>query len=202
MSQLLETIRIFDGKAENLAYHEARISSSQESLFGVRSLPDIESILEKKPPPKHGLFKARLIYEYDVYSLDYEVYKRREISKLAIRRMHTLSYSHKYADRAELNAISNNLGSRTEALIVIGDLITDTTFTNVAFKRGKLWITPEQPVLKGTMRAKLLDENKIIPKNIRAEDLKSFELVRLFNAMMPWIEAIEISIEKIIDEKN
>jgi len=202
MSQLLETIRILKGQAQNLSEHEIRVSRSQQVLDGERSLPAIIDIIKGKKAPETGLYKARLVYDKDTYTLEYHKYKKQEIYELAIVRNDSLLYDHKYADRTKLNELRRALPEFTEALIVIRDQIKETTYTNIALQKNQQWFTPETPVLRGTMRAKLINEKIITPLDIRIEDLKDYSFIRLFNSMMPWDEAIEFPVEKIRNEKN
>ena len=54
----------------------------------------------------------------------------------------------------------------------------------MAFYSSGLWYTPLKPLLRGTTRQKLVDEGKIIEKEIRVEDLKNYSKVALMNAMI------------------
>jgi len=42
----------------------------------------------------------------------------------------------------------------------------------------------KQPLLKGTTRARLIDEGKIIEADIKVQDLRTFSKVALLNAMI------------------
>jgi len=48
----------------------------------------------------------------------------------------------------------------------------------------KQWFTPEEPLLQGTMRAKLLDEDFLQTRQIKKSDLKNYTHVALMNAMI------------------
>jgi len=71
-----------------------------------------------------------------------------------------------------------------EIIIEQNGYLTDTTIANIAFYDGERWITPAKPLLKGTMRAKLLDEGLLHEKEIKKEDLKNYSQVALINAMI------------------
>ena len=58
-----------------------------------------------------------------------------------------------------------------EVIIEKNGYLTDTTIANIAFFDGKQWFTPEKPLLKGTMRAKLIEEGFLQTKNIKSEEL-------------------------------
>lgn len=70
------------------------------------------------------------------------------------------------------------------ALLTVGDLITDTTFTNIVCEdsSGAL-LTPASPLLQGTMRQHLLDSGLLRKADIRPEDLPGFTRIHLINAM-------------------
>jgi 4-amino-4-deoxychorismate lyase len=72
-----------------------------------------------------------------------------------------------------------------DILIVKNGLITDTSYSNVAFFDGQLWFTPHQPLLPGTARARLLHEGCLQEAKITLTDLHRFEKCSLINAMLP-----------------
>ena len=71
-----------------------------------------------------------------------------------------------------------------EIIIEKGGYLTGTTISNIAFYDGERWLTPEHPLLPGTMRAKLLDEGFLHRKEIRKEDLKNYSQIALMNSMI------------------
>lgn len=197
MSLLLETIRIIEGKPQNLSAHEERITRSQLALDGERLLSPLEEIFDETPPPLFGILKARIIYNHDLFKIEYQSYQKAKINKLKIHRENSIYYPHKFADRSAFESIKKSLSEYTEALIVIGERVTDTTYTNLAFWNGNKWLTPEFPMLQGTMRSLLINQNTIELMDISVNDLDNFQKIRLFNSMMPWDEAIEIPISQV-----
>jgi len=128
-------------------------------------------------------------YDECIESVSYEFYSARNISSLLKLSSDDISYSHKYEDRSELQKLFEKRGDHSEILIIKKGLVTDCFYYNVAFY-SDTWYTPKEPLLKGTMRAYLLDQKKIIPKNISLEDIPSFSKVCLFNALNPFGEII------------
>ena len=198
MSLLLETIRINQGKPDNLDAHEERINHSQLALEGVRMLATLEEIFDETPPPATGLYKARIIYNKDLYKIGYQRYKKPLIKKLQVCQIESIYYPYKFANRCKLDCLKQKLPHQTEALIVVGERITDTTFTNLAFWTGKKWLSPKYPLLYGTRLASLIDQGLIELHDIILSQLKDFKKVRLFNSMMPWNEAIELPIDQVV----
>ena len=164
----------------------------------MRLLPPLHEILEDNPPPASGLFKCRLVYNRDLYKIEYVKYRQLTITKIKIHQTETLYYPYKFANRQRLEQIKASLSKETEALLIIGDRITDTTYTNVALLKDKIWHTPAHPLLKGTRRCSLLKAGTIQPSDIRMKDLDHFSKIRLFNAMIPWESAIELNVKDII----
>ena len=62
---------------------------------------------------------------------------------------------------------------------------------NLAFLKNNIWYTPKKPLLKGTKRSSLLDNDLIVEKQITKDEVQSYEAVRIFNAMIDFGE-IEI----------
>ena len=77
-----------------------------------------------------------------------------------------------------------------------------TSIANIAFFDGVDWISPKKPLLKGTTRARLLKERKLILKDIRKDDLKAFTKAALMNAMIDFDIIAEDKIEELICQKK
>lgn len=69
-------------------------------------------------------------------------------------------------------------------LIVRNGLLTDTSIANIALWNGLHWYTPAHPLLKGTHRARLLDEGILTERDIPVEEIKQYQKICLFNAML------------------
>lgn len=177
---LLETIRIEEGQIHNLSYHQARCDQSRQILFGSRDRLDLSSVIDA---PKSGLYRCRILYGISLHSIEYIPYTPREISSLRIVSS-DIDYSLKYADRSALDALLLANKDVDEVIIEKNGYLTDTTIANIAFYDGTEWFTPESPLLKGTMRAKLIDEGFLKTKDIKREDLGEYTKVALMNAMI------------------
>ena len=75
--------------------------------------------------------------------------------------------------------------------------LTDTSYANLALYDGYKWFTPSVPMLRGTRRAKLLEDGTLKKAVIREKDLPLFKKVRLINAMLPWGKGPELMIDQI-----
>jgi len=179
-NSFLETIKCVDGKIFHLEYHQKRYESVLKSL----GINDFKNLKEYLNPPTSGLYRCRLVYDEKNISVTYHKYKKREIKSLKLVYDDKINYSKKSTNRDELNNLFEKREECDEVLIVKNSLITDTTIANVAFYKDGLWYTPKEPLLEGTTRARLLDEGKIIEKDIRVNDLKNYSKLALMNAML------------------
>ena len=81
--QFVETIKISNGKAANLPYHQARME---------RTMPRLQDLIT--PKDSMSLFKARVVYgAHGVEFVEYAPYSMRQISTLKIVHDDTISYS-------------------------------------------------------------------------------------------------------------
>ncbi|GIT99042.1 aminotransferase class IV family protein [Sulfurovum sp. TSL1] len=177
---LLETIKIEDGVIHNLSYHQLRCNKSRQILFDSHDVLDLSSCIEA---PKTGLYRCRILYAEHLHTIEYIPYTPKEIQRLKIVSS-DIEYSLKYADRDALNALLESHKDVDEVIIEKKGYLTDTTISNIAFYDGKQWVTPAEPLLEGTMRAKLIDEGFLHPKEIKKERLQNYSHVALMNAMI------------------
>ncbi|MEG0948712.1 MAG: aminotransferase class IV [Bacteroidales bacterium] len=183
MFPFVETIKICDGKAENLSYHEARMNTTRRELFGIESPANLSSLLASATTGKSGIRKCRIEYGEQIGEIEILPYSTPVIRNLMLIHDDTIRYDYKSTDRDRLNQLHAEAVGCSDALIVRNGLITDTTFCNVAFFDGYHWFTPLTPLLKGTKRAQLLDLGMLIERDIPACMVHEFQLVMLFNSM-------------------
>jgi len=189
---LLETIKIEDGIVSNLIYHQKRCNYSRKKLYHTNDILDLQSIII---PPKKGLFRCRILYAKVLISIEYIPYIEKKIDSLRIVSS-TLSYDFKYANRDSLNHLLAMHNDTDEIIIEKDGYLTDTTISNIAFFDGNQWVTPTFPLLKGTMRQKLIDKGFLHTKNIKKTDLNNYTQVALINAMIGFKILNQINIIK------
>ena len=195
--ELLETIKIRDGKIYNIEYHNKRLNRSRLELFNIDKEIDLRDYIT--PPIEDGTFRCRVIYREDILSIDYIPYKRREFKSFRVVESE-IDYRYKYANRDKLNRLKDKYYRYSDIIIEKYGLLTDTSIANIAFFDGTKWITPKNPLLRGTIREKLIDNNKIIKKDIKSDNLKHFSHFALMNAMIGFRITKNITIH--IDKKE
>ena len=177
---LLETIKCQDGQAYHLQYHQARMDASLHTL-GFLNTHILEQLIT---PPDNHLYRCRVVYDAKTITVDYIPYTKRTQSTLQLVQAHSLDYALKYANRKELDALFTQKKDADDILIIKNGLVTDTSIANIAFFDGTQWLTPKEPLLHGTTRARLLDEKKIIEAAIEPSDLVNYTEFALMNAMI------------------
>ncbi|PHS42217.1 MAG: hypothetical protein COB07_00310 [Sulfurovum sp.] len=177
---LLETIKIAEGEIANLPYHQNRCDQSRQTLFQSTDILDLASVIQ---PPPTRLYRCRILYGEKLHSIEYIPYVKKEINSLKIVTSN-IDYPLKYANRDALNALLESNKEVDEVIIEKEGYLTDITIANIAFYDGEQWFTPETPLLKGTMRAKLINDGFLQKKEIRKEDLNNYTQVALINAML------------------
>lgn len=188
---LLETIKINHGIIENIQYHQKRFDDSRIKLFDSINTINLKDFIN---PPNDGLFRCRVLYAQNIISVEYLPYSLKKFQHFKIVPSN-IDYSFKYAYRKELEALKTNYPSFDEIIIEKNGLLTDTTISNIAFFDGKDWLTPAKPLLKGTMRAKLIEDNFLKTTDIKYNDIQKFTKFAIINAMMGFKEIENYTIE-------
>lgn len=195
---LLESIRIRNGKASLLPYHQQRVDRSRKALFGKGATLKLADVLAGVKLPESGLYKFRLEYGEGVIKHELIPYTPRVITSLRLVEADHVAYDKKYNDRSGIRSCLEKKGHCDDILMTQKGHLTDTSYANIALFDGRHWYTPAWPLLRGTRREELLDLGVIRPIVIRDRDLDNFQSLRLMNAMLPWEEAPTLSCEAIV----
>jgi len=183
MCQLFETIKIIGGEPQNLSMHEERMNRSRRELFGNNDLLKLSDYIAVPIADKDRIIKCRVIYTISVNSIEFSPYIPANIKTLKIVDAGTLVYDYKYLDRSRLTELIDK-GAADDILIMRNGCVTDVSFANIVFTDGEHWITPDTPLLQGTMRELLLLKGLIKMDRITINDLSLFTHFRLINAML------------------
>jgi 4-amino-4-deoxychorismate lyase len=183
MSLLFETIRISDGHPENLELHEERLNRSKKLLTGNEKHISLTGILKIPDFDSAGVFRCRVVYDTLIRSVEYSPYTPAVIRTLKLVWNDHLDYSLKYLDRTALQALIDKKIA-DDVLIVKNGTISDASYANIIFTDGQTWVTPDIPLLPGTMRQKLLKEGLVRSARITPADLDRFTHFKLINAML------------------
>jgi 4-amino-4-deoxychorismate lyase len=196
MCRLIETIRIQDRKLQNISFHNERVNRSRKELFGINQGLDLENIIGIPSSLSKCRYKCRILYSNEIISITFSEYSIKKLNTIQIVEDDTIEYAYKFDDRSRIDKLKSENKS-DDILIIKNRFATDTSYANIVFWDGGRWITPSSPLLKGTMRSKLLHENKIHEEEIRKSDIKLFKSARIINAMIGLEESHDIKIGNI-----
>ena len=198
MCLLFETIKCSDGKLFNMEFHQARFEKSGVEYYGIQSHINLKEHIEIPEFAKTGLFRCRVTYSTQIEKIEFIPHQYRQIQSLKLVEDNEIDYHFKYADRERLQILFGNRGDCDDIIIVKNGCVTDSFAANLVFFDGVKWWTPDTPLLAGTQRAKLLEENKIFECKITHGDIAKYKKVGLINALYYLDEMPQIEIENII----
>jgi 4-amino-4-deoxychorismate lyase len=200
MCQLLETIKVKQNALLHLKFHNIRVNYSRRNLFQSDDSWDLSQLITIPELDPNKVYRCRFLYSHTVEKIEFLPYVPRIIKKLFLVTADDIDYSFKYADRDVLEKlkISRATEQDSDLLIVKNGLITDTSFTNIAFFDGNKWFTPDFPLLKGTKRAYYISNGMLTEKRITPADLPGYQKARLINAMLDMEDGQDIPVENIV----
>lgn len=193
MYRFIESIRWENAYMPLIALHQLRFEKTQREVFGSIIHSSLKDIIYLQAAVHQnintGKYKCRVVYDDRHIFVEFIPYHQAKIDRLKIVTVDQIDYHLKYENRTCFNKLKSGSGEGTEILIVKNNLITDTSFSNVALWNGIKWFTPAAPLLEGIQRTFLISEKKIFPREIRLNELHNFKKIKLFNAMINWQEA-------------
>jgi 4-amino-4-deoxychorismate lyase len=198
MCQLVESLKLKDGIIPHIEYHQSRLNRSMAELYPEASKPNLAGAIVIPEDCKSGLFKVRVLYRNHIEKVEIEPYVFRKIESLKVLHHESVDYHLKYTDRQILQELYAQRGDCDDVIIVKDGFVSDSFAANLLFFDGTKWFTPTTPLLKGTKRQFLLDQGIISEKEIREEDIRSFQKVGLVNALVDFEEMPVIPIDKIV----
>lgn len=191
----IETICIKNSAVQNIDAHIERMrQTARYQGFNAPALPDLLAQIPAELKDKK--VKCTITYHNRILDVSFSHYHRRKINSLQLVEA-DIDYSFKLSNRSELIGLLHQKGSSDEVLIVKNNRITDTTFSNVVFKKGNQFYTPDTYLLNGTKRQKLLKEKKVEEIEIKADDVWLFDKIFLVNAMLDIEDGVGVDTDKI-----
>ena len=194
MCLFFETIKVSNGEICNLSFHQKRVAEHAE----VELLSYIKSHVVI---PALGVHKLRITYSTkSIESHSIDLYLSKKVESLKIVVDNRIDYHKKYTDRTCFTDLMRGSEGCDDILIIKGGSVTDISFANIIFFDGRRWITSNSPLLEGTCRARLIEQNIITAQQIVVEDLKVFSKFMIINAMLDFDD--RRAVEYCIDGTN
>lgn len=166
--------------------------------YGSSPAFDPAQIFNTETPETFSVFKYRVMYNQTDFLGEFIPYVKRVIRTLKLIENNHIEYSLKFSDRKQIESLYELRGEADEILIVKNGLLTDTSYSNLLFRKGKKYFTPSAPLHRGTAREKLIETHRVDLADIAPDDLKNFDSVMLINAMnTPDDDSQEIPVSNI-----
>jgi 4-amino-4-deoxychorismate lyase len=145
-------------------------------------------VLLSLPKPPFGNFRCRVLYFDKIEKVEFLPIVERKFETFALLNS-DIEYRFKFENRAELEKEkSRNLKESDDVIFVKNSLLRDTSIANIYFKRDDIWVTPKQPLLKGTVRERVLRENLVVEKDISVDEVSTFQKMAISNALIGFKE--------------
>ncbi|CAM2791391.1 aminodeoxychorismate lyase [Chryseobacterium flavum] len=198
MSQFIESIKVEDQEIFLLDLHQKRVNQTF-THFGKEESIDLGKIFNSLQHDEDGLFKLRISYDLDKRVRTQMIpYAIPEIQNFQLVENNSFDYSFKFEDRKELDKMK--MKSKAEEIIIVkNNHITDTSFSNLLFLKGKEWFTPNTCLLNGVQRQYLLKQKKIRETEITLQNIKQFTHFQIINALNDFDDMFIYPIDRIIN---
>jgi 4-amino-4-deoxychorismate lyase len=198
MSQFIESIKVEDQEIFLLDLHQKRVNQTF-AHFGKEGSIDLAKIYKNLQHDEDGLFKLRISYDLDKKVRTQMIpYAIPEIHSFQLVENNSFDYSFKFEDRKELEKMK--MKSKAEEIIIVkNNHITDTSFSNLLFLKGKDWFTPTSYLLNGVQRQNLLKHKKIKETEITLQNIKQFTHFQLINALNDFDDMFIYPIDRIVN---
>ncbi|RNA61133.1 aminodeoxychorismate lyase [Chryseobacterium nematophagum] len=198
MYQFIESIKVEDQEVFLLEFHQKRVNQTF-SHFGKEDSIDLAKIYKSLKHKEDGLFKLRIAYDLDKKIRTQMIpYAIPEILDFQLIENNTFDYSFKFEDRKELEKMKTKAKAE-EIIIVKNNHITDTSFSNLLFRKGKDWYTPKSYLLNGIQRQSLLKRKEIKEIEITLQNIMEFSHFQIINALNDFDDMFIYPIDRIIN---
>lgn len=198
MYQFIESIKIEDQEIFLLEYHQKRVNETFRQ-YGKETSVDLEKIFKNLQHDEDGLYKLRIVYDLDrKFTTQLIPYAIAEIDDFQLVENNNIDYSFKYENRKEFAVMKEEARSE-EIIIVKNNRVTDTSFSNLLFLKGKEWYTPNTYLLNGVQRQYLLKNKKIKEAEITLQNLKEFSHFQIINALNDFDNMFVYPLHKILN---
>ncbi len=182
MSRFIESIKVEDLQPYLLNYHQERVNQTFAQFCSGHPI-NLTEIFKSLNLDDDGLFKFKITYDLDGnYRTQLIPYAISEISHFQLVENNSFDYQFKFEDRKILEQMSQKANGG-EIIIVKNNCITDTSYSNLLFKKGREWFTPTTYLLNGVQRQHLLKSKKIKEAEITLQNLSEYSHFQIINAM-------------------
>lgn len=195
---LFETLAIKNSKPLNINYHNERFIKGQLLMNKPLIISDISTLINPPkalmPDSKKSLMRCRVTYNAWGVDVSYSHYTPKAIKRFKLVYSDDIKYDYKYDNRQALDELMAQKSHCDEIIIIKQGLVTDCSIGNLLFLKQGIWYTPTMPLLHGTQRAFLLDNQQIVTADMTTDKLMTYEKIMMINALNPFDERRAIPI--------
>lgn len=180
----IESIYCVDGHAPLLELHQERVNRTLVHLYNSSS----DRLTIKIPEyewEKSKVYKLRVVYNPDMCSVQAIPYSPKLITSAILIENNDIDYSYKFYNRDVINTLTSSINNKnnSEIIIVKDGCITDSSYHNLVFRKGKKFYTPKNPLLHGVQREFLMSIGYLEPIDILVSDLPDYDECYFINAL-------------------
>jgi 4-amino-4-deoxychorismate lyase len=114
MCLFFESIKVLQGKPENLGLHEDRMNRTRSEFLGFTDRLSLENVLKTEAM---SLQKCRVIYQEKIEKIEFIPYSPKIINHLRIVEEDDLQYGYKFLDRSSSLKTERSLIQRLQILL-------------------------------------------------------------------------------------
>lgn len=174
MCHWFETIKIENGQALNLKWHQKRIDSTLQH-HSITPNFHLNDFFNTERLPAEGVYRLRIEYHATIVDHRISPYAPGALNTLKIVEANHLTYNFKSTDRTHLESLKLQRENCDDVLIVKNKLITDISYANIVFITERQFLSPIKPLLPGTQISLLAEQGIIHLCEIQPSDLKQFK---------------------------
>lgn len=182
MPRFIESICFKEKKYQLLDFHQQRVNETFAKYFPnsqpitlLDILPNLD--FEEK-------YKVRVVYDEDSADVEFSEYSPKKITSLNLVDGKGISYKFKNENRSKIMSLYNQKADADDIIITRNNLITDSSYSNLAFRKENIWYTPKSYLLNGVKRQYLTKIGFLREAQIRITDLDQYDTVCFINAML------------------
>jgi 4-amino-4-deoxychorismate lyase len=135
------------------------------------------------PPKQPGIVKCKITYDATNVEVTYTPYIKKIVQHIGLIKV-DFSYPYKSTNRTPFTTNQTHFKQFDELIFIKNGLLADTTIANIALLIDDQWLTPLQPLLPGTTRARLLETKELFETNLSYKALQDAKKIAFLNAMI------------------
>jgi len=195
MFQFFESIKIENAIPQNIFFHQKRINETFNQFFPNEKPFELIKVFKDFTFDFNEIYKFRISYSSKIEQIEYSKYIPKIHTHFKLLEVDKLFYSNKFENRDFINELKSK--TKDEIIMFKNGEILDSAYANIIFKKEEKWFVPKSYLLNGTQRQFLIQEKKVLEREIRIENLVEFSHFKLINAMLNLEESTMYEIEMI-----